>query len=323
MILGKTMPLKIINISLLRYPESLNSAVYGLEEMFNLANSICSMQDINLSFVTSIINLDSVHLEVGSDSDVIILTPTNSADDYLNPNKALLHWLQKRYCCGTILASACCNTFVLAEAGLLKDKTCTTHWQLENTFRELYPEIKLSVQDTLRNEGEIITASGIMSWLDLGLEIIAQYTKVSVLRELGHLLTIDTTTQEQRFYRKFVPYVKHSDETVLELQQYLNLHYSEPFSISVLLSKVHFSERTLQRRFLNATGLTPLRYVQRLRIQKACNLLETTHQSFETIAYHVGYSDAGSLRKLFKEEMNLSPREFRERFAPVYGNQQH
>lgn len=98
MILGKTMPLKIINISLLRYPESLNSAVYGLEEMFNLANSICSMQDINLSFVTSIINLDSVHLEVGNDSDVIILTPTNSADDYLNPNKALLHWLQKRYC---------------------------------------------------------------------------------------------------------------------------------------------------------------------------------------------------------------------------------
>ena len=317
------MSLKKIHVSILQYPESLNSTVYGLEEMFSLANSICSIQNIKLSFVTKIIDVDSLSFETESNVDVVILTPTNNDGNYLRPDKTLLSWLQERYHCGSILASTCCNTFVLAEAGLLKDKVCTTHWQLEETVRKLYPEIDLSIQDTLRNEGQIITASGIMSWLDVGFEVIMQYTKATVLRELGRLLMIDTTSHEQRFYRSFVPHLQNNDEVVRELQQYLNTYYSEPFSISKLLDKVHFSERTLQRRFLNATGLTPLRYVQRLRIQKACNLLETTHQPFESIAYQVGYSDAGSLRKLFKEEMNLSPREFRERFATVAALQNH
>ncbi|SHO56876.1 GlxA family transcriptional regulator [Vibrio quintilis] len=304
-----------IQIALLRYPGSLNSAVYGLEEMFFLANEVCGMLDVPVSFEPEILSPDALKEKTRQPYSIAILTPTNQAEDYLNPDPGLIQWIKKQHKNGAIIASACCGSFILAQIGLLDGKKCTTHWRLEDQFRERFPHLELCIQDILNNEGDVITAGGMMSWLDLGFEIISQYSKASVLRELGRLMVIDTAPREQRFYQKFMPHFQHGDEIILELQHYLNTSYAQTISVATLASQVHLSERTLQRRFQNATGLNPARYIQRLRVQKACHLLETTRQPFESIAFGVGYQDAGTFRKLFTEEMGLSPKRFRERFA--------
>ena len=103
----------------------------------------------------------------------------------------------------------------------------------------------------------------------------------------------------------------------MSVQHYLGRYFYLAINMSELAQRACLSERTLQRRFLKATGLGVNQYLQRLRVQKACDLLESSQQTFETIAYDVGYQDVGSFRELFVREMGLSPKVFREKFRTL------
>jgi transcriptional regulator GlxA family with amidase domain len=303
---------KTIKLGLIHYPGTLRSALYGLEELFLMASQICTEQGVNVVFEPQII--DSHTLRSDTNLDVLMLLPSYDEEFYINPAPELLDWLNSQHKKGTIVATTCAGAFIAARAGLLEGKACTTHWKLENQFKETFPHITLKTGEIIINQGDVITSGGMMSWLDLGFELVTLYSKSSVLRELGHILVIDTSQREQRYYHKFTPRLNHGDDTILNLQHYLGTHYQEHLSITMLAEKACLSERTLQRRFFNATGLKPTRYIQNLRIQKTCDLLETTSQPFESIAYSMGYQSASALRKRFIEEMGLTPKAFRERF---------
>ncbi|TDP01860.1 GlxA family transcriptional regulator [Marinomonas balearica] len=307
------MPTFYISIAIIQYPGSLLSAVYGLEEMFEIANSLCSEQGLDVSFSTQLIKESDVTTQQRT-YDLILLPPSTHDSYYLNPNNDFITWLKEQYSKGAICATACAAAFILAEAQLIKNTSITTHWRLESTFRQKYPHINLKVDAILINEGQIITAGGMMSWMDLGFEIVTQFTNVQTLRELGRYLVIDTSPREQRYYAKFIPPLNHGDEAVLALQHHIHAHFDQDLSIQSLMSLFHFTQRTLHRRFIKATGYNPSQYIQRYRVQKACQLLETTHLPFESIAFNLGYQDANALRKKFVEIMGLSPKEFKNRF---------
>ena len=95
----------------------------------------------------------------------------------------------------------------------------------------------------------------------------------------------------------------------------MNVDYPLPISIQALAEQANFTERTMQRRFLKATGYNPNQYLQQLRVQKACDLLESSQHSFEWITNQVGYKDTSACRKVFIKTMGLTPREFRMRFT--------
>ncbi len=154
-----------------------------------------------------------------------------------------------------------------------------------------------------------------MAWIDLGFEVVAKYTSLSVMHQLGKTLVIDTAPREQRFYQQFNPSFLHGDQTIVTIQQTMNLDYTKPLSIRLLAKQANLTERTMQRRFLKATGCNPNHYLQRLRVQKACDLLESTQRSFEWVANQVGYEDTSACRKVFIKTMGLTPREFRTRFV--------
>lgn len=301
-----------ISIGICEYPSVLKSAVYGLEEMFLLASRVCREQGVEVLFEPVIIP----HDDLIEDSYTVVLLPPASIDDYyLAPEAKLIDWLKMQYSKGTVLSSACAGVFILAATNLLGTREVTTHWALADTFARMFTEIPLNSNKILIDHGDIVTAGGMMSWLDLGFELISKYSSPRVVSQLGKTLVIDTAQREQSYYLQFKPSFAHGDLVIVSVQQIMHQSYTAPLSIHQLAKQVNLTERTMQRRFLKATGYNPNQYLQRLRVQNACDYLESTNRSFEWIANQVGYEDISACRKVFINIVGLTPREFRKRFS--------
>ncbi|MDC0609800.1 helix-turn-helix domain-containing protein [Vibrio sp.] len=304
--------MKTIICGICDYPSVLKSAVYGLEEMFNLANRICSELEVPVRFeplITASTNLPN------SLFTVVILPPCAMSDYYIHPMEEFVQWLTQKYQEGSILSSACAGTFILAATGAIDSRTVTTHWSLSDKFKKQFPTIPTDTNKILINHGDIISAGGIMSWLDLGFEIIAKYSSQLVVSRLGKTLVMDTAHREQQYYKQFNPTFSHGDKAIVTVQQQMHQEYTNGLLIHELAKQANLTMRTLQRRFQKATGMNPNQYLQRLRIQHACDYLETTTYTFDWIANNIGYEDTSACRKSFINITGLTPKEFRRRFA--------
>ena len=307
----------VINIAIVEYPHSSKSAVYGLSEIFQLANNLCVAESLPQRFHVEVLKLsDGMNRQKWAQVYTTILLPPSLETTFcLRPDIRLQQWLIKQHTQGAMLCSACAGAFLIASTGLLNLREATTHWILADAFMQKYPEVLLNIDKILINDGDIITAGGLMSWVDLGLELVAQFTQPSVMRQLGKQLVVDTGLREQRYYQIFSPRRGHGDQTILNMQLFLQAHYHEPIAISALAERSLLTQRTFLRRFVKATGLKPNDYLQRLRVQKASDLLENTTDSFETIALNVGYADISACRRAFIKITGLTPRAFRVHFV--------
>jgi transcriptional regulator GlxA family with amidase domain len=303
-----------MKIAIINYPYSLRSAVFGLREVFVLANELCKEQSIE-PFGIDIIEISDLLSNNNTQYSVIFLPPSVNSKFYLTPSDTLLKWLRNRHHQGSMLCSACAGAFIIAATGLLQHKEITTHWNLANSFHEHYPLISVNPEKMLIHDGNIMTAGGMMAWLDLALEVIAQLRSPAIMRQLGKLLVVDTGQREQRYYQQFSPTLNHSDKVILTIQKTIHAQFHQVLKITELASLSHVTERTFLRRFIKATGIKPSEYIQRLRMQKACDLLENTVASFEVIANQVGYEDVSACRKAFVRIIGLTPRNFRQRFV--------
>jgi transcriptional regulator GlxA family with amidase domain len=302
------------SICIIRYPGASQAAIFGLEEMFLLANITAQQQHSAHKFESKIIEHNALS-EHTFKPQVAIVPPSINHNYYLEPSAPVLVWLKQQHQQGCILASACAGAFILAKAGLLEQRPVTTHWALSEDFSARFPNSQLRSADILINDGDIITAGGLMSWVDLGLELVAQYTQPAIMRQLGKNLVVDTGPREQRYYQSFNPSFEHGDKDIIKVQHFIQSHYQQNINVALLCEQCFLTERTLLRRFVKATGLKPIQYLQKLRVQKACELIESSSIGTEAIAQQVGYEDAGAFRKVFIKIIGLSPRDFRRRFA--------
>lgn len=246
-----------ITLGIYHYPQALKSAVYGLEEMFVLANTQC--QGFKVQFSPAIF---TDPLGINTHFDVVILPPGTAP--YMATE--VLAWLRTAHQRGSVIASACTGSFMLAGAGVLHQRPVTTHWGLAESFTQQFPEQSLKTDAILIDHGDVISAGGLMSWVDLGLELVARYASAQVMRNLGKLLVVDTAEREQRFYQQFMPSFLHGDSMIEKLQRWLAAHLAQPITLKQLSQQGAVTERTLLRRFAKATGHTPFEYLQRLRI---------------------------------------------------------
>ncbi|WP_420554503.1 GlxA family transcriptional regulator [Neptuniibacter marinus] len=313
------MTIKQIEIGIVHYPGALLSAVQGIAEQFYLANQICQQHELGEVFSTSICvsqQLDDAdHHGAFKPLNIIVLPPCLDDSYYLKPQPSLLAWLKQQHKNGAIICSVCAGAFVLAETGLLDGRKVTTHWALADDFAKRFPNVMLETNKLLINDTDIITAGGLMSWIDLGLELVAQFTNSKVMRQLGKFLIVDTGPREQSYYQSFSPKLDHGDEAIIKAQHQLQRNFKNTIVIQQLAEHSHLTGRTFLRRFVKATGLKPTQYLQRLRIQKACEIIETSTTSFENVAAEVGYEDLSAFRKTFTKITGQTPKEFKKRFV--------
>jgi len=275
-----------------------------------MANSLCENSALFSCDILTLEQLNNAQIY-----NVVILPPAINDTFYLNPSEPLLAWLKEQYHQQATLCSACAGAFILAKSGLLAGVKVTTHWALSQVFEQRFPHITLDSQPILINEGRIMTAGGMMSWLNLGLELVALHAGPRIMTQLGKNLVVDTGHRAQSYYQQFIPKRTHGDKAILNVQAYLDTHYASRIRMTDLAILCHKSERSFLRHFHQSTGLKPSEYIQRLRVQKACELLESTRKNFETIAREVGYEDSSACRKVFVRILGLTPKSFRQRFV--------
>lgn len=317
-----------VEIGIVRYAGAQMAAVLGLTDLFTVADRLAreKLQDRD----RSLLRVSHWHREAqqtaptrvfdtmpgaGGTPAVLILPP--ALGDPVPRETAALYadWLRDSHDQGITLASICAGALVLGEAGALANRTVTTHWAYGDLLRTRFPDLGSVETDRLIiDDGDIITAGGVMAWTDLGLKLVDRFLGPTVMMETARYLLLDPPGREQRYYSVFAPRLTHGDAAVLKAQHWLQETAAKDSDLATLAAHAGLEERTFLRRFQKATGMTTTEYVQRLRVAKAQELLQFSTSAIDQVAWEVGYADPGAFRKVFTRIVGLTPNAFRRRF---------
>ncbi|MFT3960616.1 GlxA family transcriptional regulator [Propionivibrio sp.] len=212
----------------------------------------------------------------------------------------------------TLVAASCYGTFVLGESGLLDDVEATTTWWFRDLFRQRYPRVRLDADLAVADGGRCITAGAMTAHADMTLHVLRRLFGASLARRVGNIMLVDGVRISQRPFmmlrRRF------EDPLIQRATDWLATQVEVGISTEMLADALHVSYRTLHRRFQSAAGMSPLAYLQDLRVEQAKEMLECTSLSLEQIVGKVGYSDVSAFRRLFARRAGVSPMQYRQRF---------
>lgn len=303
-------------IGVLVYPGAQLSAVHGLTDLFEVANRLRAERGAPSAGLAVQHWRAEEGLKAPDAPLTALILPPSLGDgvpgDQVGP---LAAWIADRHGEGTLVCSVCAGAFLLAETGLLAGRPATTHWGFAERFARRFPEVALDTDKLIIDDGDIITAGGLMAWVDLGLKLIDRLLGPAVMLSTARFFLVDPGGREQRFYSTFSPHLTHGDAAILKAQHWLQARSGEKITQPMMAAEAGLGERTFLRRFHKATGLKPTQYLQHLRVGKARDMLELSALTVDEIAWRVGYEDPGAFRKIFHRVMGLSPGEYRRRFA--------
>lgn len=226
-------------------------------------------------------------------------------------------WLIEQYKSGADLESICAGAFTLASTGLLDGRKATTHWALENQFTKLFPAVDLRTDLMVTEEERLFCGGGITADTDLCLHLIEKYCGREVALQGSRCMLVDLDRTSQTPFAVFIPNKNHSDEEMLEAQEWIEAHYKESIQIAELAMKAELSLRQFNRRFKTATGKTTVKYFQHVRVDASKMLFATTQETFDEISPKVGYENVSFFRKVFRKSVGLTPLDFRRKFGQL------
>jgi len=247
----------------------------------------------------------------------LVLIPS-VGDDVLGSLTSLrkfVPWIRECSAHGARVVSMCTGTFLLAETGLLDGRSATTHWKFADLFRRSYPKVSLLPERLIVDEGNIITAGASTAFLDVALYLLELYCGREAAILTAKVLLIEMGRYTQLPYTIFTTQKMHKDRQILRAQQFMESNLARQITIDDLARRTGMSTRNFDRRFRAAVSEAPSSYLQKLRIEKAKRLLETTNDGVAEIIVKVGYQDERSFRRLFHALTELSPRAYRRRYA--------
>lgn len=231
---------------------------------------------------------------------------------------AMVQWLQERYLQGATLCSACSGALLLAETGLLDGKEATMHWAYAATFKKNFPQVHLRLEKVLVITGEhhqFVMSGMSASWHDLVLYLVARYVGPTAAQAMSKFFALQWHHDGQAPYLVLDLPVDHEDALIRDAQVWLSEHFTIAAPIAEMVKQSGIPERSFKRRFTQATGYSPIAYVQHLRIEDAKRRLERTNASIDQISWSVGYEDAASFRRLFKRITGITPGDYRRKFS--------
>jgi len=300
-------------IAIVAYDGVQMSAVLGLQDLFLIANRHAAREGLA---EIRVIRVDPHLLPSGPDALFgAIILPPNLSGARGDADRASTDFIRHQHALGCTICSACAGLFWLGAAGVIVGRPVTTHWALEDEFRARFPASDLRGDQILIDDNDIVTAGGMMAWVDLGLFLVERYLGLGALTYTARQLLVDPRGRQQSNYRTFRPDLSHADPTILRVQHWMEGNFGDDLSVRALADRAGLSERTFVRKFKSATGLPPNRYVQALRVEKARALLEQTHRTIQDIAWTVGYLDVSAFGRVFKSVTDTSPADYRHRFG--------
>lgn len=249
-------------------------------------------------------------------TDVIIL-PLLCGDfpKAISKNKKYKDWVIAQYHNNAEIVCLCVGSFFLASTGLLKDRKCAVHWAARNEFKIMFPDIKIIDDTIITDERGIYTCGGGFSYLNLLLHIIEKHLGREISILASKMFEIDIERKSQNPFMIFVGQKRHGDEIVLKAQELIENNPTATFFVDEICDKLGVGRRTFERRFKKCTSNTVAEYIQRVKVEFAKKHLEVGRKTVNEIIYETGYNDIGAFRKVFKKFTDLSPVNYRKKFA--------
>lgn len=324
-------------MSLVALREGSISSLFGIYDVLNgfrLLTTFPGAMSMPVPFDVEIVGEAAGLLEVASGIPVVVqsdVKAVETTDIVLVPSLVvppegwtkgrypeLVAWFSSMYERGAILCSACSGIFLLAETGLFDAKDATVHYGYAQVFSAAYPQVSIHPERVLVISGareELVSSGASTTWHDLVLYLIARYAGTTAAQEVARLFALQWHQDGLLPYIVFQGKSDHGDAEILDAQKWLSKNFSIANPVEEVVKRSRLAERTFKRRFVTATGLAPIAYVQRLRIEDAKRRLERTVAPVDEIGWRVGYEDAAFFRRLFKRVTGLTPGAYRKRFS--------
>lgn len=253
-------------------------------------------------------------LDATVDADLVCLSPRH---EFLDFDPLVLDAARDAYARGAIIYAHCSATFMLAEAGLLDGRECTTHWRYGDRLARMYPEVIVRPDVLYVQDGTILTGAGSAAGIDASLHLMRQKFGARVAVTTARRIVVPPHRDGGQ--AQFVRTPMHSTEveTLAPILDWMTAHLDEPLSVDRLAAHAHMSPRTFARRFRDETGTTPLQWLTNQRVALTEELLENSSLSVEQIASRVGFGQAATLRHHFTAARGTTPLQYRRSFACV------
>lgn len=229
----------------------------------------------------------------------------------------LVDWLAAMHRKGALLCSACSGIFLIAETGVFDGEAATVHFGYARQFEAAFPRVPIHPDRVLVVSGrheELVTSGASMTWHDLVLYLIARHVGAAAAQEVARFFALQWHQEGLAPFITFEGRTDHGDRAVRAAQDWVATHFQVAAPVEEMMKRAGLAERTFKRRFAAATGLSPIAYIQRLRVEEAKRRLERTAAPVDEIAWAVGYEEPAFFRRLFRRTTGLAPGAYRKRF---------
>ena len=317
-----------MRIAFLVLPNMLATSLTNAYELFFAAKQAAKMRRLaaanNVELVKVAMHEDRIELPSGlslqSDKLIddslydIVYVPAlwrNPAPVVKN-NPEIVDWLRIQYEHGAIINGTGTGVCFIAETGLLNNRPATTHWHHLEKFAISYPDVELKRQHFITSAGRLYCAASINAQTDLNLHHVHRTFGKEVSDHLAQHFSHEVRQPFDKLSFNQDDNSNHPDEVILQAQLWMQNNLSNhDVSIESLASLLGMSQRNFNRRFRDATNLSPLKFLQSQRLSQARDLLQNTNLSISEIAYRVGYIDVSYFTKLFRRFSSATPKEYR------------
>ncbi|MEN6453836.1 MAG: GlxA family transcriptional regulator [Prolixibacteraceae bacterium] len=255
-------------------------------------------------------NLKSADYEI----DTLLIAGMPNAPDNM-VSQATLKWLKTYSPMIRRVGSVCTGAFILAEAGLLKGRRATTHWMACGKMAQRYPDICVEKDPIFVKDGHIYTSAGISSGMDLALALVEEdYGRDLALMVARQLVLYLKRPGNQSQYSAVLSFQKVNYQPIRELQDWLIDHLNEDLTVESLAERTSMSPRNFARVFHREAGITPARFIEKLRVETARRRLEETKLNLNEISQECGLGSPDTLRRLFLKHFKTNPSDYRRSF---------
>jgi transcriptional regulator GlxA family with amidase domain len=254
------------------------------------------------------------------------LSPVDSAPDTLlvaggpgvgqaASDASLVDWLRDRAGRARRVGSVCTGAFLLAEAGVLNGRRAVTHWSVCADLARRFPAIKVETDPIFVRDGSVWTSAGVTAGIDLALALVQEDLGRSIALAVARYLVVFLQRPGGQAQFSAALSLQMAEDRFGMLHQWIAEHLTEDLSLPALARQAAMSERSFSRHYVGATGLTPARGVEQLRVEAARRMLSDSPLPVKRVAQRCGFGSEETMRRSFLRLLSVAPKDYRARFS--------
>jgi transcriptional regulator GlxA family with amidase domain len=252
--------------------------------------------------------------EGGEALDTLLVAGGKGADAAAE-DPALLEWVRQRAAQARRVASVCTGAVLLAAAGLLDGRRAATHWEYCARLAQRFPSVRVDPDPIFVRDGSVWTSAGVTAGIDLALALVEEDLGRSVALAVARYLVVFLKRPGGQAQFSTALALQAVEDRFGALHDWINGHLSEDLSLSVLADRAAMSERSFSRHYAQATGQTPARAIERLRVEAARRLLSESRTPVKRIVQRCGFGSEETMRRSFLRLLAVTPQDYRSRFT--------